>query len=235
MKIGAATIILIGVSLAVCALAYGFFHSWQPKGEEITNKEKELADLQAENAKAPAVDRKVKLAEQQVMEKAKQWRGVVATKTPPTSVEMGGINLAVTAYQLTVDSQRFRDSIQRAVNAQSKKGGVKVIAGLQIPAPTDDPGTILPTFYNYPSPFQYPVVLFNLGAITVRGTYAQIMANVRSWAAMPNYLAVADGLTITGTSPTLVGTYNVSIVGFIRATKIGPPAVAGGGTQNAGG
>jgi hypothetical protein len=74
----------------------------------------------------------------------------------------------------------------------------------------------LASFYNYPA-VAYPVVVKDLGVITVQGTIEQINENVRGWRRMPHYLAVADGLRITGTAPTLTGTYSLSIVGYIRA------------------
>lgn len=39
---------------------------------------------------------------------------------------------------------------------------------------------------------------------------------------MPNFLAVADGLQITGTSPVLTGTYNLTMVAFIRGDRVFP-------------
>lgn len=226
MKIGPVAIILIGVALAVCAISYGLFHSWLPKNEEIVNKQTELQALRDQNMRRNQVDKKVEEAKAEVRAKAEMWKRVVATNTPPRTVAAGGIDLAVSAYQLTVDSQKFRDSIQKAVNAQLKKGGVTVVNGPFIPVPSENPGDILPTFYNFPT-MQFPVVLFNLGGVTVQGTYSQILANMRAWRNMPNYLAVADGLAITGTSPRLTGTYNVSIVGFVKGSRTGPPAVTG--------
>jgi hypothetical protein len=233
MKIGALPIVLIGLALALGVLSFAFFYHWEPKTQEIVNKDAELVELKRENAKARLVAERVEDAKMKVREKAARWKRILAAKTPPTSVERGGIDVSVNAYQLTVDSRRFRDSIQRAVNAQVKKGGVRVVAGPVVPEPTDDPTTILTGYYNVGSALPYPVIIFDLGTVTVEGTYSQIMANVRSWSNMPNYLAVADGLAITGTSPRLTGTYNVSIVGFIRATSYGPPAVVGAGATPA--
>jgi hypothetical protein len=45
---------------------------------------------------------------------------------------------------------------------------------------------------------------------------------------MPNYLAVADGLQITGTTPTMTGRYNLTVVAYIRGDKIAPPVPEGG-------
>ena len=57
---------------------------------------------------------------------------------------------------------------------------------------------------------------------------------------MPNYLAVADGLRLDGTSPNLTGTYNLTIVGFMRTKSLAPDvpegaAVASTGMQGMGG
>ena len=96
---------------------------------------------------------------------------------------------------------------------------------------------LLASFFNYPA-IPFPVVIFDFGTITVQGTYRQIMDHVRAYKNMPNYLAVTDGLRIDGTSPNLTGTYNLSIVGFIRAKKIAPAVnegVASGSTGAAGG
>lgn len=233
MRIGVLPILLIGLAFSAVMLSFAYFYHWDPKGKEIANKENELAMLKTENRKAPQIARRVEDAAAQVKAIGQQWRRITLTKTPPTDVERGGIDLGVNAYQLTVDSKRFRDSIQRAVNAQVKRGGVTVVAGPLVPEPEDNAATILQTFYNVPV-LPFPVVIFDLGAVTVQGTYSQIMANVRSWPTMPNYLAVADGLSITGTSPRLTGTYNVTIVGFIRGNALGAPAVEGGATPAGG-
>lgn len=94
-------------------------------------------------------------------------------------------------------------------------------------------------YFNYPA-MGHPVAVFNLGTITVRGTFSQISDNIRSWTNMPNYLAVADGLQITGTSPVMTGTYNLTVVAFVRGKKIAPAVPEGsgggaGGTSQAGG
>jgi hypothetical protein len=94
---------------------------------------------------------------------------------------------------------------------------------------------VLRTFYNYP-PFAFPVVILDLGQVTVRGTYDQIKANYKAYSKMSRYLAIADGLQLEGTGATLTGTYNLSVVGFIRGKKIAPPiGDAAGAAPAAGG
>jgi hypothetical protein len=230
MKLSPLTIILIGVSILIMALSYGFFQHYLPNTQEAGFYRTYSDQLQAEGDKLTSAEDRLKKAKDLVTTKAAEWRAVVSTKTPNPDVAARGINISVDPYQLTVDSKKFRDNIQRAVNAQMIKGGVKVVSpGPEIPMPSDNAGDIL-TFYNYPT-IAFPVVIFDLGSITVEGTEAQIMENVRAWKNMPRYLAVADGLQITGTSPNLRGTYSVTVVGFIRGTQVfaDPPAPPAGG------
>ena len=222
MKLSPLTIILIGVAIFIMALSYGFFQHYQPNSTEAKYYRDYSAQLQAEGDKLPAAEDRLKKAEEMVTTKAGEWRAVVATKTPLPDVNARGINLNVDAWQLTVDTKKFRDNIQRAVNAQLVKGGVRVVGnGPQVPMPSDEATEVLAGFYNYPA-IAFPVVILDLGTVTVEGTEAQILQNVRSWKNMPRYLAVADGLSITGTSPRLRGTYSVTLVGYIRGKQIFP-------------
>lgn len=192
----------------------------------LANELIEQANLQ------PQANKKVEQAIADVNKMAEQWETVVNAKTPPDHLP-SGINLAVNRWQLTNDSVTFRNSIQRAVNAQMKKGGVTIVQGANIPPPPADANQIV-EYYNYPA-IRFPVLIFDLGQITVQGTYSQIMENVRSWANMPNYLAVADGLQLSGTSPNMTGTYSVSIVAYIRGDVVAGPVPEGAGGGQAGG
>ena len=194
MKLSPLTIILIGVAILIMALSYGFFQHYLPNSTEAGFYNNYAEQLQAEGDKLPQAKNRLVKAEALVTTKAAEWRAVVATKTPAANLGDRGIDLNVDWWQLTVDTKKFRDNIQRAVNAQLVKGGVKIIGtGPQIPEPTDVATDILASFYNYPT-IAFPVVIFDLGQVTVEGTEAQIMENVRAWKNMPRYLAGADGL-----------------------------------------
>ncbi|HLO97965.1 MAG TPA: hypothetical protein VK171_05160 [Fimbriimonas sp.] len=184
-----------------------------------------------------------------IQEAERQWRPIVEAKTPLENTALGGINIDVHAYKLLLDTKRFRNNVQRAVNNQLLVGGVRVINGPAIPGVTDQdaPNSILASYYNYPA-IPFPVVMYDLGQVTVTGTYDQIIKNYRSWSNMPRYLASVHNLQLTGTAPQLTGTYNLSIVGYIRyngifaavpdgvgAAPAGPGAPAGGRPVGAGG
>jgi len=230
MKLSPLPIYLIGISIALVAASYGFFHQWMPNTTEAGRYAATSEELQNVVNQRPQAQKRVDEAIRLVESEAAKWRAIVALRTPAKSRAERGIDISVDPYQLIVDTQGFRNDIQRAVNAQLKAGGVTVVQGPYIPGPdaTTPSNEILRTFYNYP-PYAFPVLIFDLGQVTVRGTYDQIKANVESYAKMPNYLAVTDGLALTGTGAELTATYNLSIVGFIRGTKIAAPLPEGAG------
>lgn len=222
MKLSPISIFLLGLMVAVIAIGYGLFQNYLPNKRDADAYRAWGEKLDAEGRKMPAAIKRVENAQALVKETSDKWQMTVARKTPPSSVAAGGINVSVNPYNLTVDSIMFRDSVQRSLNRQLKAGGVTVVQGPTVPVPTDDPETILSSYYNYPGT-AYPVAIFDLGQVTVRGNFSQITENIRSWSRMPNYLAVADGLIITGTAPDLTATYNLTMVAFVRGKKIGAP------------
>ena len=104
-----------------------------------------------------------------------------------------------------------------------RTAGVKVVVGPEVPqvGNPENVDTLLASFYNYPA-LPFPALVFDFGAVTVQGTYEQILQNVRNYKNVRKYLAVADGLQLTGTSPNMQGTYNLTVVSFIRGDKIAP-------------
>lgn len=231
MKINTLTILIVSVLFSLAILSYGYFWHYQPNMTEAGYQQEYGDKLQTEADKLPQAKRRVQQAVAMVEEMGSQWQNVVLRKTPPQSVAAGGIDLSVNRWQLTVDTRAFRNNVQRAVNRQVKRGGVQVISGPEVKAPSDSATNVVEGYFNIP-PLPFPVAIFDLGAVTVTGTLQQIYNNVRQWSRMPNYLAVTDGLVIGGTSPRLVGTYNVTVVAFIRGDKIFPPVPEGSGGNN---
>ena len=235
MKVSWWVIILLGFCIGVSALAFVFLQVYAPYEKAADYYNTYHQQLEVEANKQGRAEERVRKAMKTVNDAAAQWNSIVAAKTPPDSLAAGGVNVSVNPYQLVVDSVKYRNSVQREFNRQIHAGGVKVVAAPQIPMPTDNEKEILPSFYGYPTLAPFPVVLFELGSVTVSGNYKQIMANVRSWTKMPRYLAVVDGLRIDGTSPNLTASYNVTILGYIRAKTMFPAHVEPAGAAGAGG
>jgi hypothetical protein len=230
MKLSGWTIVIIGLCLGLSAVSYALFYVYMPYEHQRELNEAYKVELEEAAAKLPKAQARVRKAIAKVQEAAQAWDKYVATKTPPDSLAAHGINLNVNPIQLTVDAPKFRNNAQRELNRQLRVGGVKVLTAPEIPQPTDSEREILASYFNYPA-FSFPVVLWELGNVTVRGTYRQIMQNVRAWSDMPHYLAVVDGLRIDGTTPNLTASYNVTLVGFMRATEMYPGIPDGGLTQ----
>lgn len=223
MKLSALTIILLGLSISIIALGLGLLGFGDTLHGFMYNKKEEefqngyIQQLEGEIAKRPAAEKRVRDAKALVETEGQKWEEIVATKTPPQGI----INLDVNAWQLVVDSRRFRNNVQRDINRQVKVGGVRVVNGPYVPDPSDDAKTIVQNYFNYPA-MKFPVCIWDFGTITVQGSFEQILTNMQSWAAMPNYLAVASGLQISGTSPALTGTYQLTVLAFIKADRIFP-------------
>ena len=229
------TIWLIFLSFSAIILSLGVFKFWIPNQEEATYNITQANLLYAEANNLSKAVKKKNAAIAKVKAAEEAWVPIVAAKTPSQNTAGSGMNINVNRYQLLLDTKRFRNSVQTAVNNQLKVGGVKVV-GPKVPGVTDqdEPNSILAAYYNYPS-VPFPVVIHDLGQVTVTGTYDQIMKNVRSWSNFPHYLAVVHGLQLQGTAPQLTGTYNLTMVGYIRYDGMFGPVPSGAGTAPAGG
>ena len=228
MKISWVFVICLGIALSGIALALGYSR-WEPTMKEVDYWNTYRKGLQAELQKRPQVDKRILDAEAMAKAEVEKWGQIEATRTLPSTFEEGGADLSMNGWQLVIKMPIFRNSMQKMLNTQVKAGGVRVIQGPSIPLAPDDPGKILGGYFNYP--VLPPVVIFDLGAVTVEGTYQQICDNMRAWSRMPHFLAVADGLRLQGTSPKLTGTYAVSIVGFLQTDPTRPifPPIPDGG------
>lgn len=222
-KLSPIPIISIGLMIAIAALSFGWFMVIEPNNVEAAALNTWAEQLEAEGAKLPAARKRVEDAKAMVAQKAEEWKAVAETKSPPASY----IDLSQNGWQLAIDVRGFRNKLQTDVNRQMKRGGVTVVNGPTVEMPPSEPNGIVAGYFNYP-PLGFPVVIQDFGPVQVRGTYSQIIANVRSWSNMPGYLAVTDGLQITGTTPVFNATYNLTLVAYIRGGNFFPAVPEGG-------
>lgn len=223
------TIWLIALSLSAIILCTALFRFWMPNQEDTAFKVAQANALYGEANKLSQAVKKKNSAIEAVKTAERGWVPIVATRTPTQDTAGTGININVNAYQLLLDTKRFRNSVQRAVNKQLIYGGVKVIAGPRVPGVNDDdpPNGVLAAYYNYPA-VPFPVVIYDLGQVQIQGTYEQIMKNVRAWDSIPRYLAVTHNLQLQGTAPRLTATYDLTLVGYIRYDGMFGPVPDGG-------
>jgi hypothetical protein len=228
MKLSFGAIVSIGFAIFLIAMSFGLFRFFLPNMAEAANYRTYKEQLIAEANKRPLAIQRVEQAIETVRAEDRAWQQIVARRTPGPTLAEGGIDLSVNRWQLTVDARRFRNIVQRAVNRQVRVGGVTVINGPEVPPFSDSATNLVERDFNFPA-VPFPIVMYDFGTVTVRGTLSQIFRNVEAWSEMPNFLAVTSGLRISGTSPNLTGTYALSLVGYIRGQHVSPPVPEGVG------
>jgi hypothetical protein len=218
MKISPITVLVWCIAIAMIAITYGLSKR-QPTMETVEKYKVYRDGMRAEQLKwRQAVD-KVKATTALGRQAVAQWNQIAAAHTMPAVPDPLAIDLSIDGGRLAMQMPAYRNKIQAMINTQVKAGGVTVIQGPVLPPAPTQPDTIVASYFHFPLPSTTPVLVFDLGNITVTGTYQQIADNVRAWKNMPHFLAVADGLRLNGTSPKLTGTYTVSIVGFVAMPK----------------
>lgn len=217
-KLSAWVWLVAGVFIGLTILSYAYFQFYQPDTTEAGYVRDYVEKLEAEGRKLPATEKRIENAVAQVEAIAERWRQVSEAKSQGGE---GFIDLNQDPLSLSVNVANYRNKVQNAVNRQLRVGGVTVVNGPLVPQPSNDPTALLTSYFNVPR-LPFPVVLFELGTVTVRGSFDQIARNMQAWTSMKDYFAVVDGLSISGTSPELTATYSVVIVGFLPGEVSGP-------------
>jgi hypothetical protein len=213
MKISPWTIFVWCVAISMITITYGLAKR-QPILKTVDNYVKYREDEKQEQLKWKQVANKVTNSINLGQSTVQKWNQIAQAQTLPPAPDPLGIDLSVDQETLLKRIMDYRNSLQQAVNNQVKAGGVTVIQGPVVPLPPLEGDKIVSDYFHYPAK-PAPVLVFDLGQVTVQGTYQQISDNIRAWSRMPHFLAVADGLTLQGTSPKLTANYAVSIVGFV--------------------
>lgn len=234
MKLSPLPIYLLGIVFAICVLLYAFMVKWTPDQTEAGYYRDLKVKYDVEAEKMPDAEKRLAVAKAKIQEIGARWQEFVIAHTPQTGVANGGIDLSRDRWSLTVDTLKFHDNVQRALNTQLKRGGIKVVSGPSVPMPPGSATNVVEDYFNFPA-FNFPVAIFDLGQVTIEGSWSQIAAHMAAWRNMPNYMAVTDGLAIRGLSPTLTATYNLTIVAYIRGQRISPPVPEVAGAGGAGG
>lgn len=224
MKISPLTIFVGWLAIAMITLTYGFSKR-APIMEEVANYIKYRDGMIQQQKLWPQAVKKVNDATTLGKKEVAEWQQISSSQTLPAPPMAGSIDLSMDDEHLAEHIVDYRNQLQEMLNNQVKAGGVTVIQGPVIPPPPTTGDQIVSTYFHFP-PQTAPVLVFDLGSVTVQGTFAQISENMKAWSRMPHFLAVADGLRMQGTAPKLTATYQVSIVGFVAvpSTKyIFPP------------
>src|SRR5688500_17043389 len=241
-KLNALTFFIVGFVLMAMIFAGFFFLKIKPENEEIgyyAEKSLELDGIISADSQSRAVER-VRNAMQQVRDAEVAWKQVTTWRTPAA----GTFNMTPNRWQLVVNARRWHSKAEADLNRWVRRNGVTMVTPprLLVPYPTDQPNDLVQYYFNFPA-LPFPVAIWDVGTITVQGTWDQIMQNVRSWSTIPGYIASVRGLSLTGTGSRLQGTYGLTVVVYVNTPYVsgGPgeggavPQLGGSTQQNLGG
>jgi hypothetical protein len=209
--------IVAGGIVACILIGTGFyFLSIQPNSQALAIQQKHNADLQGVVAKMPMAEKRVQDAKDEQALVTRGWADYIIRKSPPTST----INLAQNRWKISTQYQTFITKLTLDVTNHIRKTGVTIQKGPGVPPTTDNPNILISDVFHFGKGLSYPCAVYPFKGIEVRGTFDKILKHFESWNKFPNYIALADGLKLSGTSPNLVGTYDLTVLVFPRGDSI---------------
>jgi len=167
--------------------AKGRYDAAEP-GDTLEDKQAGLAQRQKE-AKAKLAD-----AKKQVQVAEAKWARYDRRLMPDINLSLGSILASKQLWheQLFVLGNKLNHFLDADHNVQISQSGIA------LPAPSTDPSAV-----------NQKAFVFPLGTISVVGTFENVLRNVERWNGFDR-LVLTDGLTLTGTSPQLQGTYSIT-------------------------
>lgn len=212
---------IIGVVLALIAGLIIYFMMWKPGFER-----KAAADTRYDTAHAvviqePQFKRELADAKKKVAEAKSKW-GVYERRYMPR-IDIS--DLITGMQQLWIEQIKVLGPKVEKFLRDDKT--VRVVqAQVQLPPPPTDPNAVNQKVFEY-----------NLGNVTVVGTFRNILNHVTRWNKFDR-LVLADGLTLSGNSPNLSGTYNIRCFIMTQGTDnpgVAVPTAGGGAAGGFGG
>jgi hypothetical protein len=172
-----------------------------------------------------AADATVTAATQQVQDVATQWAQIQEKKNPV--IDFSNVMLAWNQY---INEVNFK--LSASIEQWMPSTGIKPLTAITTPSASSDPNSAVAK-----NPIIIP--LNSGGAISVVGTFPQILHHIAAWNNF-NRIVVVDKLALEGISPWLTGTYTATVYEFpINGDKPGTAvpstAGAGGGSATNGG
>lgn len=231
-KLSPLTFIVCGVVIMAVIWAGFWIFKIGPERQEIAwykEHNEQLREIISPASIAAAVDR-VANALDAVDQAQIQWKEIAERRTPA----QGRFDLTEHRWQLTVNVRDWHGTVEQDLRRWISKSGVTFVeplGGPFVPYPTDVPNELVEAYFNYPA-LPYPVAVWDMGTVTVEGTYDQIINNVRSWVDIPGYVATVRGLAIEGTGNRLRGSYNLLIVAYINTPNVASGMLPNGRVQD---
>lgn len=187
----------IGLVATIVVAAAIYLLGIRPTLQNIKYHEDNIAQLEQKVAQIPRARQLVQQAQQRVEQANRDLAAIDRTKMPVNTIDLSD---RLKAWMQYPDMTR---EIAKKLEAWPAKTGVQRLYTVAMPPPPNDPNAI-PTL----------ALVFPLGTVQVRASsFEGLLNHVRKWNDVPNLVVLVDGLTISGMSPNLIGSY--TLVAFV--------------------
>ena len=216
-KITQAQVYIIGVVLTVITAALIYFLLIKPSMESLAEQTAKYEQRKAVAEKMPQAQKARKTAETQIAAAKADWAVYDRQLMPNIDIS----NLIIGHQQLL--NEQIVVLIPKVEKFLQADKSVQVVsAALTPPATSGDPNVVNKKEFTY-----------DLGTVSVAGTFPAILKHAERWNRFDRLILVT-GLTLSGNSPRLVGTYSLRCFEITHGEKPGDPipqaaAGAGGG------
>jgi hypothetical protein len=216
-KINRLQVWIIAGVLSLISAAGIYFGLVKPQLDQLKVETDRRDAAEAKKAQIPDAEKKLAEAKKKVAKANSDWAQYDRRFMPRINTE----NLFTGTRQLW--NEQIKVLGPKVTKYLYGDKTVRVVqSNIQIPAPSGDPNAVARKAFVYP-----------LGQQTVTGTFNQVLNHAERWNRFDR-LALVDGLTLSGNSPRLQGTYTLTIYEFTQGEKNGDP-IPQAGAAGAGG
>ena len=215
----------IGLVATIVVAAAIFLLGIRPTLQNIKYHEENIAQLEQKVAQIPRARQLVQQSQQRVDQANRDLALIDRRKMPVNTIDLSD---RLKAWMQYPDMTR---EIAKKLEAWPEKTGVQRLYNVVLPPPPNDPNAI-PTL----------ALVYPMGTVQVRAaSFEALLNHVRKWNDVPNLVVLVDGLTISGMSPQLFGSYTLTVFVYPRnGDKPGPnvpssPQAPGGAPGGFGG
>ncbi|MDX1931918.1 MAG: hypothetical protein SFU56_04875 [Capsulimonadales bacterium] len=202
-KINQLQVWIIGVVLVLITGLVIFFALIKPAQDRLKAANEKYDAQKAIADTMPAKQQDRKKAETEVAEAKRDWVRYEAALMPNIDLANPNGGLYGAMRQLWIEQIKVLGPKVESFLKKDRK--VQILqAGFSLPPPPTDPNQVNRKFFAY-----------DLGTVAVMGTFKNVLDHVSRWNQFDR-LVLADGLTLSGNSPRLVGQYRITCFEFTR-------------------
>ncbi|MCC6484103.1 MAG: hypothetical protein IT209_04575 [Armatimonadetes bacterium] len=211
-------VIIVGVVLSLIIGVGMFFLLVRPRMEKFTQVDKQRQEVVAKAAELPLRQRELEQAERDRLQAQLDYRKYELSKMPE-------ISFADRTQGMIALWREHAEVLGPMLENWPRRFGVEMGSTVSIPAATTNPNNL-----------QDGLMKIHIGSISVQGDFYDIMRSIEGWNRFGRLVQVGP-VTLSGVSPNLTGSYDLTVLWFPRGTagaQVAMAPAAGAQDQQAG-